>query len=173
MTAGIISAKGRALAGPGGRRQPQAQYAIQDFIQTDAAINPGNSGGPLVNVRGEVVGINSAIASQTGLYSGYGFAIPINLARRVMDDLIATGHVERAILGVGIREITPEDADYVGLRADPRRGGERLLRQELAGPRRRAPARRRHRGAQRLHDRPRGAAPADGRLPAPRRVGPA
>jgi serine protease Do len=67
-------------------------------------------------VRGEVVGINSAIASQTGFYAGYGFAIPINLARRVMDDLISTGRVQRAILGVGIREITPEDADYVGLR---------------------------------------------------------
>jgi serine protease Do len=116
VTAGIISAKGRALQGLVDGDQPQAAYAIQDFIQTDAAINPGNSGGPLVNVRGEVVGINSAIASQTGLYSGYGFAIPINLAHRVMNDLIATGHVERAILGVGIREISPEDADYVGLR---------------------------------------------------------
>ena len=116
VTAGIISAKGRNLPGLVDTDQPQQQYAIQDFIQTDAAINPGNSGGPLVNARGEVVGINSAIASQTGLYSGYGFAIPINLARRVMDDLIATGRVERAILGVGIREITPEDADYVGLR---------------------------------------------------------
>ena len=116
VTAGIISAKGRALQGLVDADQPQAQYAIQDFIQTDAAINPGNSGGPLVNIRGEVVGINSAIASETGLYSGYGFAIPIDLARRVMNDLIATGRVERAILGVGIREITPEDADYVGLR---------------------------------------------------------
>ena len=116
VTAGIISAKGRNLPGLVDTEQPQQQYAIQDFIQTDAAINPGNSGGPLVNVRGEVVGINSAIASETGLYSGYGFAIPINLARRVMNDLIATGRVERAILGVGIREITPEDADYVGLR---------------------------------------------------------
>ena len=116
VTAGIISAKGRNLPGLVDQEQPAQQYAIQDFIQTDAAINPGNSGGPLVNVRGEVVGINSAIASQTGLYSGYGFAIPINLAHRVMNDLIATGHVERAILGVGIREISPEDADYVGLR---------------------------------------------------------
>jgi len=113
VTAGIVSAKGRDLPG---LRDPDQQYSIQDFIQTDAAINPGNSGGPLVNVRGEVVGINSAIASQTGFYAGYGFAIPINLARRVMDDLIATGRVQRAILGVGIREITPEDADYVGLR---------------------------------------------------------
>ena len=112
VTAGIISAKGRNLPG---LVDPNQQYSIQDFIQTDAAINPGNSGGPLVNVRGEVVGINSAIASSTGYYAGYGFAIPINLARRVMDDLVSTGRVQRAILGVGIREITPEDADYVGL----------------------------------------------------------
>jgi len=112
VTAGIISAKGRNLPG---LVDPGQQYSIQDFIQTDAAINPGNSGGPLVNVRGEVVGINSAIASQTGFYAGYGFAIPINLARRVMDDLVATGRVQRAILGVFIGEITPEDADYVGL----------------------------------------------------------
>jgi hypothetical protein len=70
--------------------------SIQDFIQTDAAINPGNSGGPLVNVRGEVIGINSAIASETGYNAGYGFAIPINLARTVMDQLLTNGRVERA-----------------------------------------------------------------------------
>src|SRR5213594_2575301 len=75
VTAGIVSAKGRLLAG-----LQQTRYAIQDFIQTDAAINPGNSGGPLVNIRGQVIGINSAIASETGFYAGYGFAIPINLA---------------------------------------------------------------------------------------------
>src|SRR5258706_3275592 len=106
VTAGIVSAKGRLLAGLNSSR-----YAIQDFIQTDAAINPGNSGGPLVNVRGEVIGINSATASETGFYAGYGFAIPINLARTVMTQLIATGHVERAVIGVSIRPITPEDAD--------------------------------------------------------------
>jgi len=106
VTAGIVSAKGRLLAGLN-----QSRYAIQDFIQTDAAINPGNSGGPLVNVRGEVIGINSAIASETGFYAGYGFAIPINLARTVMTQLIATGHVERAVIGVSIRPITPEDAE--------------------------------------------------------------
>src|SRR5204863_175007 len=110
VTAGIVSAKGRLLAGLNSSR-----YAIQDFIQTDAAINPGNSGGPLVNVRGEVIGINSAIASETGFYAGYGFAIPINLARTVMTQLIATGHVERAIIGVQIRAITPEDAEDVKL----------------------------------------------------------
>ena len=106
VTAGIVSAKGRLLSGLNPSR-----YAIQDFIQTDAAINPGNSGGPLVNVRGEVIGINSAIASETGYYAGYGFAIPINLARTVMTQLIATGHVERAVIGVQIRAITPEDAE--------------------------------------------------------------
>src|SRR5437867_3149941 len=112
VTAGIVSAKGRLLQGLN-----QSRYAIQDFIQTDAAINPGNSGGPLVNVRGEVIGINSAIASETGFYAGYGFAIPINLARTVMTQLISTGHVERAVIGVSIRPITPEDAEDTKLPA--------------------------------------------------------
>jgi serine protease Do len=111
VTAGIISAKGRLLAG-----LQQTRYAIQDFIQTDAAINPGNSGGPLVNIRGQVVGINSAIASETGYYAGYGFAIPINLARTVMDQLVKTGHVERAVMGISIRDANQEDADAVGLK---------------------------------------------------------
>jgi serine protease Do len=112
VTAGIVSAKGRLLNG-----LQQSRYAIQDFIQTDAAINPGNSGGPLVNVRGNVIGVNSAIASETGFYSGYGFAIPINLARTVMDQIIKTGHVERAVMGVAIREAQPEDAEAVGMRS--------------------------------------------------------
>ncbi|MCU0618812.1 MAG: PDZ domain-containing protein, partial [Gemmatimonadaceae bacterium] len=86
-----------------------------DFIQTDAAINPGNSGGPLLNVRGEVIGINSAIASQTGFYSGYGFAIPITLAKLVADDLIKFGRVRRAVLGIQIQEVSPEDAKAAGL----------------------------------------------------------
>ena len=111
VTAGIVSAKGRLLGG-----LQQSRYSIQDFIQTDAAINPGNSGGPLVNVRGEVIGINSAIASETGFYTGYGFAIPINLARTVMQQLIKSGHVERAVMGVAIRPVDPEDADLVGLK---------------------------------------------------------
>jgi serine protease Do len=110
VTAGIVSAKGRLLAG-----LQQSRYSIQDFIQTDAAINPGNSGGPLVNVRGQVIGINAAIASETGYYAGYGFAIPINLARTVMTQLIATGHVERAVIGISIRAITPEDAELAKL----------------------------------------------------------
>jgi serine protease Do len=110
VTSGIISAKGRTLALPN-----VSDRSIQDFIQTDAAINPGNSGGPLVSVRGQVIGVNSAIASQTGFYSGYGFAIPINLARRVMDQIIAHGRVLRAALGVTVRNVSPNDAAYVGL----------------------------------------------------------
>ncbi|MBA3498720.1 MAG: trypsin-like peptidase domain-containing protein [Gemmatimonadales bacterium] len=110
VTSGIISAKGRTLALPNANDR-----SIQDFIQTDAAINPGNSGGPLVSVTGAVIGVNSAIASRTGFYSGYGFAIPINLARRVMDQIIAHGRVQRAALGVTVRNASPNDAAYVGL----------------------------------------------------------
>jgi len=110
VTSGIISAKGRSLALPN-----VSDRSIQDFIQTDAAINPGNSGGPLVSVRGQVIGVNSAIASRTGTFSGYGFAIPINLARRVMDQLIANGEVRRAALGVSVRNASANDAAYVGL----------------------------------------------------------
>ncbi|NIM48500.1 MAG: PDZ domain-containing protein [Gemmatimonadales bacterium] len=112
VTAGIVSGRARRLGG-----LIRSRWGIQDFIQTDAAINPGNSGGPLVNTRGQVVGINSAIASQTGFYQGYGFAIPINLARLVIDQLIEHGKVTRAALGVGIREARPEDAELVGLDA--------------------------------------------------------
>jgi serine protease Do len=111
VTQGIISAKGRALGLPG-----QSQQTIQDFIQTDAAINPGNSGGPLVNVRGEVIGINSAIESPTGYNAGYGFAVPIDLARAVMSQIIKSGHVERAALGVSVRDASADDAAYVGLK---------------------------------------------------------
>ena len=110
VTSGIISAKGRSLALPN-----VSDRSIQDFIQTDAAINPGNSGGPLVSVRGQVIGVNSAIASRTGFYSGYGFAIPINLARRVMDQLIKNGVVRRAALGISVRNASANDAAYVGL----------------------------------------------------------
>jgi len=110
VTAGIVSAKGRLL---GGLRQ--SDYSIMDFIQTDAVINPGNSGGPLVNVRGQVVGINSAIASENGFYQGYGFAIPVNLARNVANQLIADGRVRRAVLGIQIRDATEPDAAYTGV----------------------------------------------------------
>jgi serine protease Do len=110
VTSGIISAKGRTLALPG-----QSDRSIQDFIQTDAAINPGNSGGPLVSVRGEVIGVNSAIASETGFYSGYGFAIPIDLAHQVMDQIISGGKVHRSAMGVTVQNATANDAEYVGL----------------------------------------------------------
>jgi len=115
VTAGIVSAKGRSLAelmNPNGTNQ----YAISDLIQTDAAINPGNSGGPLVNARGEVIGINSAIASPTGYNAGYGFAIPITLAKRVMDQLIANGRVRVPALGIGIDDVSPEDAAVAGVK---------------------------------------------------------
>jgi serine protease Do len=113
VTAGIVSAKGR---GSQDVRVNQNNWSITDFIQTDAAINPGNSGGPLVNVRGEVIGINTAIASQTGFYSGYGFAIPITLAKEVLDDFIEHGRVRRAMLGVSIRDAVAEDAAVAGLK---------------------------------------------------------
>src|SRR6478672_3090129 len=111
VTAGIISAKGRPLPGLLGGR-----YELTDYIQTDAAINPGNSGGPLVNIRGEVVGINSAIASSTGFYAGYGFAIPVSLAKQVMDDLIRYGKVRRAVMGVAIAPATAVEAKAAGLK---------------------------------------------------------
>jgi serine protease Do len=104
VTAGIISAKGRALG----------QGPFDDFLQTDAAINPGNSGGPLVNLAGEVVGINTAIVSRTGGSLGIGFAIPINLARRVYTDLNARGRVSRGWLGVSVQPLTPELARSFG-----------------------------------------------------------
>ena len=113
VTAGIISAKGRS----GNLKSLyNSQWAIVDYIQTDAAINPGNSGGPLVDINGNVIGINSAIASQTGYYSGYGFAIPITLAKSVMDDIIKYGKVRRAILGVSIQDVDPAAAQAAGLK---------------------------------------------------------
>ncbi|MGE5750378.1 MAG: trypsin-like peptidase domain-containing protein, partial [Gemmatimonas sp.] len=115
VTAGIISAKGRSLPGLLARRGDN-NYSISDLIQTDAAINPGNSGGPLVNQRGEVIGITSAIASPTGVNAGYGFAIPITLAKKVMDDIIAHGKVRVGVLGIQIREVTPEDAAVAGMK---------------------------------------------------------
>ena len=96
ITAGIVSAKGRSRMG-------FADY--EDFIQTDAAINPGNSGGPLVNLRGEVVGVNTAIFSKSGGHNGIGFAIPVNLARNIMERLIEDGHIVRGWLGVYIQNL--------------------------------------------------------------------
>jgi serine protease Do len=121
VTSGIISAKGRPLDVINRELQAlgseAASFAIEDFLQTDAVINPGNSGGPLVNLRGEVIGINTAIASGTGYYQGYGFAIPSNLAVRVMRDLREHGHVRRALLGISITNVTPEDAEVYRLAA--------------------------------------------------------
>jgi serine protease Do len=103
VTAGIVSAKARninILANP--QNNP---YAIESFIQTDAAVNPGNSGGALVNTRGELVGINSAIASNTGSYTGYSFAVPVTIVKKVTNDLLNFGEVQRAFIGVSIRDI--------------------------------------------------------------------
>lgn len=107
VTMGIISAVGRANVGI-------ADY--EDFIQTDAAINPGNSGGPLVNINGELIGINTAIFSRSGGYQGIGFAVPSNMARLVMEQLIKQGKIVRGWLGVMIQEVTPEIAQKFGLR---------------------------------------------------------
>ena len=107
VTMGIISAVGRANVGI-------ADY--EDFIQTDAAINPGNSGGPLVNIKGELIGINTAIFSRTGGYQGIGFAVPSNMVRLVMDQLIHSGKVTRGWIGVTIQELTPELAQKFGLK---------------------------------------------------------
>ena len=106
VTAGIISAKGRSIG----------QGPFDDFLQTDAAINPGNSGGPLVNMSGEVVGINSAILSRSGGNVGIGFSIPSNMARRIYTELAAKGKVTRGWLGVSIQPMTPELAKGFGLK---------------------------------------------------------
>jgi serine protease Do len=115
VTVGIVSAKGRSiniLREDGGAPLP---LAIEDFIQTDAVINPGNSGGPLINAAGEVIGVNSAIASTTGSYQGYGFAVPIDLVQDVIEDLVEFGTVRRALLGVSVRPVDDADARYYGL----------------------------------------------------------
>ena len=106
LTAGVVSAKDRTSLGIND---------YEDFIQTDAAINPGNSGGPLVNIDGEVVGINSAIFSQSGGYMGVGFAIPINIARNIAAQLIDNGEVVRGFLGIGIQDLTGALAKSFGL----------------------------------------------------------
>ena len=118
VTAGIVSAKGRniGIIHDDNASEDGGSYAIENFIQTDAAINPGNSGGPLVNLNGEVIGINTAIASQNGGYQGYGFAVPMNLARKVMMDLINTGHVTRAWVGISMRAMTEKMAERFNLK---------------------------------------------------------
>jgi serine protease Do len=106
VTEGIVSARGRGNVGI-------VDYA--DFIQTDAAINPGNSGGPLLNLKGEVVGMNTAILSPNGGSAGIGFAIPVNMVKNIVDELQKTGKVVRGYLGVSIQDLTPDLARYFGL----------------------------------------------------------
>lgn len=105
VTAGIVSAKARSI------NILREQYAVESFIQTDAAINPGNSGGALVNLQGGLIGINTAIASPTGAYSGYGFAVPSNIVNKVVEDLLKYGSVQRGYLGVTIRNLNAELAE--------------------------------------------------------------
>ena len=109
ITAGIVSAKGRSMPDGSG------EFKIESFIQTDAAVNPGNSGGALVNKNGELVGINTAIVSQTGSYSGYSFAVPVNIVKRVVDDLIDYGSVKRAMLGISMGTVDKKIADEMKL----------------------------------------------------------
>lgn len=110
VTAGIVSAKARNINLLSQRANKEV-VPIESFIQTDAAVNPGNSGGALVNTRGELVGINTAIASRTGSYAGYSFAVPINLVKKVMQDIIDYGVVQRGYLGVQIQDITQKLVD--------------------------------------------------------------
>jgi Do/DeqQ family serine protease len=114
VTAGIVSAKGRSI----GINRQKSSSAIEAFIQTDAAVNPGNSGGALVNTNGQLIGINSAIASPTGSYAGYSYAIPSNLVRKVVNDLKQYGTVQRGYLGIQYidrKNATPEQLSSLGL----------------------------------------------------------
>jgi len=127
VTAGIVSATGRDIGilregqqqrgNPfgGSTEQPLASSAIESFIQTDAVINKGNSGGALTNASGELIGINSAIASPTGVYAGYGFAIPVNLVKKIVDDFVEFGNVKRGYIGVSYTPITSELAKEKGI----------------------------------------------------------
>ena len=110
VTAGIVSAKGRSID----ILSQQSRTPIESFIQTDAAINPGNSGGALVNVNGDLIGINTAIQSKTGYYEGYGFAVPSNLARKIVEDIKKFGLVQRGFLGIGSLDLSNDMAvaDY-------------------------------------------------------------
>ena len=109
ITAGIVSAKGRSMPDYSG------EFKIESFIQTDAAVNPGNSGGALVNKKGELVGINTAIVSQTGSYTGYSFAVPVNIVKRVAEDLMDYGSVKRAMLGITMGTVDKKIADEMKL----------------------------------------------------------
>ena len=111
-----MSAKGRNLG------LIDDNYKIESFIQTDAALNPGNSGGALVNTKGLLVGITSAIISPSGAYAGNSFAIPVNIVKKVVEDLRQYGEVQRAFIGVGINEVTPELIDKENLKLDAVKG---------------------------------------------------
>ncbi len=113
VTAGIVSAKGRNI---NILKDTENKGVIESFIQTDAAVNPGNSGGALVNPAGELVGINSAIATPTGTFAGYSFAIPVNIVRKVVNDIMKFGEVQRGYLGVGIAEINAELTKTKGIK---------------------------------------------------------
>jgi len=114
VTAGIVSAKARNINLLNGS-EGEDIFPVESFIQTDAAVNPGNSGGALVNTKGELVGINTAIASRTGVYSGYSFAVPASIARKIADDLKGFGSAQRAFIGVRIQEVTQDIAKEKGL----------------------------------------------------------
>ncbi len=111
VTAGIISAKARNI---GILRDVEDNLSIESFLQTDAVVNPGNSGGALVNLAGELIGVNTAIASRTGVFEGYSFAVPSTLVKKVMDDLMEYGTVQRGLLGVSINNVSPELAESLG-----------------------------------------------------------
>lgn len=115
VTAGIVSAKARSINIL--EYDPDKEiFPIESFIQTDAAVNPGNSGGALVNSKGELVGINTAIASRTGSYSGYSFAVPVNIMKKVIKDLMEFGQVQRAFIGVNIRDLSQEVANELNIK---------------------------------------------------------
>ncbi len=111
VTAGIVSAKARNI----NILRDQSNYPVESYIQTDAAVNKGNSGGALVDLKGELVGINSAIISPSGSYSGYSFAIPVNLVKKVVADIMKYGEVQRAVLGVEIRDVNSKDIEIYNL----------------------------------------------------------
>ncbi|WP_111670565.1 trypsin-like peptidase domain-containing protein [Algoriphagus litoralis] len=113
VTAGIISAKARNI---GILRGVENNLQIESFLQTDAVVNPGNSGGALVNLAGELIGINTAIATSTGTFTGYSFAVPSTLVKKVMDDLMKYGAVQRGLLGVNIQDVSPQLEDALDLK---------------------------------------------------------
>jgi Do/DeqQ family serine protease len=119
VTAGIISAKARNI---GILRGTENNLQIESFLQTDAVVNRGNSGGALVNLAGELIGINTAIASSTGTYNGYAFAVPSSIVQKVMDDLLEHGTVQRGILGVQINDVSPELEEALGIKINAKRG---------------------------------------------------